>query len=159
LHKNDVVHGDLKAINILVSPSGRACIADFGLSSITNPMTFRFTHSTMERGRGGTPRYQAPELFRDDTQNHFGSDVYAFACVCYEIMTGKVPFYELSNDMAVMLRVLAEERPSKPFSWSNTAVLNGLWDLMHHCWKDQSHMRPTAVDIVGRLMGPTIEAT
>jgi serine/threonine protein kinase len=48
-------------------------------------MTFRFTHSTMQHGRGGTLRYQAPELFGDETQNHFGSDVYAFACVCYEV--------------------------------------------------------------------------
>ncbi|KAJ7926315.1 kinase-like domain-containing protein, partial [Mycena leptocephala] len=80
LHEKDVVHGDLKGLNILVTPSGRACIADFGVSTIVNAMTMKFTHSTAN-SRAGTARYQAPELFRGESQNHFGSDVYAFACV------------------------------------------------------------------------------
>jgi serine/threonine protein kinase len=46
-------------------------------------MTLRFTHSTVS-ARGGTARYQAPELFRGE-KAHFCSDVYAFACVCYEV--------------------------------------------------------------------------
>jgi serine/threonine protein kinase len=46
-------------------------------------MTLRFTHSTTTV-RGGTARYQAPELFQGESQ-HYGSDVYAFACVCYEV--------------------------------------------------------------------------
>ncbi|KAJ7845457.1 kinase-like domain-containing protein, partial [Mycena leptocephala] len=63
LHEQNVVHGDLKGLNILVTPSGRACIADFGLSSIANAMTMRFTHSTANTG-AGTARYQAPELLQ-----------------------------------------------------------------------------------------------
>ncbi|KAF7333427.1 Protein kinase domain-containing protein [Mycena venus] len=88
LHAQNVVHGDLKAINILVTPSRRACIADFGLASIANAMTLRFTHSTANV-KGGTARYQAPELLQGESPSHFGSDVYAFACVCYEV--GMVP--------------------------------------------------------------------
>ncbi|KAJ7915743.1 heme peroxidase [Mycena leptocephala] len=84
LHQENVIHGDLKALNILVTPSGKACIADFGVSSITHAMTLLFTTSTAN-GRGGTARYQAPELFQGG-RNHFGSDVYAFACVCYEVV-------------------------------------------------------------------------
>ncbi|KAJ7779205.1 hypothetical protein B0H16DRAFT_1501918 [Mycena metata] len=41
----------------------------------------------------GTPRYYAPELFQSNGKKHFASDVYAFACVCYEILTGHVPFH------------------------------------------------------------------
>lgn len=104
LHREHVVHGDLKGVcylfdapavlhpyvmyglqmNILVTPSRRACIADFGLSSIVDAMTLRFTHSTVSI-KGGTARYQAPELLSGKMQNHYGSDVYAFACVCYEV--------------------------------------------------------------------------
>jgi serine/threonine protein kinase len=100
LHSERVVHGDLKGVlyisfkrrpdnlcsllqlNILVTPSHRACIADFGLSSICDAISLRFTHSTATP-HGGTGRYQAPELL-SGARNHFGSDVYAFACVCYE---------------------------------------------------------------------------
>ncbi|KAJ7020294.1 kinase-like domain-containing protein [Mycena alexandri] len=151
LHNNHVVHGDLKSANILVSPSGRACIADFGLSYITNPMTFRFTHLTVERGRGGTLRYQAPELFKDE-MNHSGSDIYAFACVCYEIMTGKVPFYEIAKDPAVMAKVLAGTKPSKPSSWS-TPLFEQFWQFLQDCWNTVPELRPTATQIVKRLRG------
>ncbi|KAJ7342844.1 hypothetical protein DFH08DRAFT_811184 [Mycena albidolilacea] len=81
LHEQKFVHGDLKGANILVTPSQRACIADFGLSTIAEAMTVRFTHTTAT-ARGGTPRYQAPELIEGGSavRNHYGWDVYAFAC-------------------------------------------------------------------------------
>ncbi|KAJ7019357.1 kinase-like domain-containing protein [Mycena alexandri] len=158
LHDQNVVHGDLKAINILVTPSQRACIADFGLSSLVNAMTLRFTNSTAP-AHGGTARYQAPELFQGDSQNSFGSDVYAFACVCYEILTGKVPFHEFPNDMKVMFGVAAGKRPSRPISCSGTPVLDSLWELLQNCWDGELEMRPTTEQIVDRLVGPTIRAT
>ncbi|KAJ6598357.1 kinase-like domain-containing protein [Mycena vulgaris] len=158
LHGKSVVHGDLKAINVLVTPSRRACITDFGLSSIADAMTLRFTHSTAS-ARGGTARYQSPELFRGESKNHFGSDVYAFACVCYEILTGKVPFHELPNDMAVMFMVAEGKRPSRPPSCSGTTALDSLWTLLQECWRGVSETRPTAAQILDRLLGPLIQAT
>ncbi|KAJ7666763.1 kinase-like domain-containing protein [Mycena polygramma] len=125
LHTQRVVHGDLKAINVLVTPSRRACIADFGLSAMSNSITMRFTHSTAPRG--GTVRYQAPELFQGDGQKHYESDVYAVGCVFYEISTGKVPFHELPNDAGVMLRVLDGKRPSRPLPGSGTQISDSLW--------------------------------
>ncbi|KAJ7113402.1 kinase-like domain-containing protein, partial [Mycena epipterygia] len=145
LHENHVVHGDLKALNILVTPSHRACIADFGLSSITDAMTVRFTHSTVSV-RGGTARYQAPELFRGE-KTHLGSDVYAFACVSYEILTGKVPFHEFPNDMAVMFHVLGGKRPLQPRPCSGTTARESLWELLQECWQEKPDTRPTAVEI------------
>ncbi|KAJ6598358.1 kinase-like domain-containing protein [Mycena vulgaris] len=155
LHENRIVHGDLKAINILVTPSRRACIADFGLSSIADAMTLRFTHSTAPTTRGGTTRYQAPELLLGESPNHFGSDVYAFACVCYEILTLKAPFHELFNDAAVMFKVLAGARPSRP---TGTLLIDGLWDLLQACWQTIPDERPTGAQIVEWLTGPCIQA-
>ncbi|KAJ7113484.1 kinase-like domain-containing protein [Mycena epipterygia] len=157
LHESHMVHGDLKPLNILVTPSRRACIADFGLASITDAMTVRFTHSTVS-SRGGTGRYLAPELVQGD-KAHFGSDVYAFACVCYEILTGKVPFHELPNDMAVMFKVVEGRWPSQPSSCSGTVALDSLWGLLQDCWKETPDRRPTAVQIVERLKSPLIQAT
>ncbi|KAJ6551298.1 kinase-like domain-containing protein [Mycena capillaripes] len=158
LHREEVTHGDLKGLNILVTPSGRACIADFGVSSIADAMTVQFTHSTANT-RAGTVRYQAPELLRAKSQNHFGSDVYAFGCVCYEIMTGKIPFHELPNDMAVILYIAVDgKRPSRPNSCSGTPALDSLWELVQNCWQESAEMRPTATQIVERLIGPLIGA-
>ncbi|KAJ7732237.1 kinase-like domain-containing protein [Mycena maculata] len=154
LHKERILHGDLKGMNILVTPSGRACIADFGLSTMTDVMTLRFTHSTAN-SHGGTARYQAPELLLGESLNHFGSDVYAFACVCYEILIGKVPFFELPNDMAVSLKVIGGHRPSRP---SSTPVDDGLWRLLQDCWQHASEERPTIAQIVQKLVNPEIGA-
>ncbi|KAJ6470620.1 kinase-like domain-containing protein [Mycena vitilis] len=153
LHGEHVVHGDLKGMNILVTPSHRACLADFGLSSIVDAMTLRFTHSS---GRArGTARYLAPELLMGEMQNHYGSDVYAFAIVCYEILTGKAPFHELAmNDMAVGLKVIKGSRPSRP----EAVPSNSLWKLLEDCWDQEPPRRPKLVEIIQRLVAPTIGA-
>ncbi|KAJ6589216.1 kinase-like domain-containing protein, partial [Mycena capillaripes] len=142
LHNEHVIHGDLKAMNVLVTPSNRACIADFGLSWITDVVSLRLTHST-PIPRGGTARYQAPELLSGESSAHFGSDVYAFACVSYEILTGKVPFFDLANDMAVALKVIAGDRPLRP-----EQSPENLWILLQHCWEGTPEKRPTAVEVV-----------
>ncbi|KAJ6551302.1 kinase-like domain-containing protein [Mycena capillaripes] len=157
LHEKEVVHGDLKGLNILVTPSGRACIADFGISSIATAMTLQFTSIT--HAQGGTPRYQAPELLLNESENHLGSDVYAFGCVGYEILTGTVPFHGL-KDMAVIYEVAVKgKQPTRPNSWSGTPTLDSLWELVQHCWESKAEMRPTAPQIVERLVSPSIGAT
>ncbi|KAJ7907318.1 kinase-like domain-containing protein, partial [Mycena leptocephala] len=153
LHGKHVVHGDLKAANILVTPSGRACIADFGLCSLIDELSLKFTQSSRS-GRAGTVRYQAPELLSNQSSNHFGSDIYAFACVCYEILTGKVPFFEINNEAAVILKVIEGIRPSR---LEIVAPLH-LWLLLEDCWDQQPDRRPTMTTVVQRLIRTPIEA-
>ncbi|KAJ7738434.1 kinase-like domain-containing protein, partial [Mycena olivaceomarginata] len=149
LHRKHIVHGDLKGqlqSNILVTPSGRACIADFGLASIADASSFNLTLSS-QSNRGGTLRYQAPELFSDQHSNHFGSDVYAFACVGYEILTGKVPFFEISADGAIILKVMQGVRPSRLPIISPVE----LWLLLDDCWSQDPKGRPAMTAIHQRL--------
>ncbi|KAJ7698232.1 hypothetical protein B0H16DRAFT_1484510 [Mycena metata] len=158
LHDTGVVHSDLKGDNIFVTPSGRACIADFGLSSIiTSVSSIQFTHSSKPT-QGGTTRYQALELLRGG-HNDTLSDIYAFAGVAYEILTGTPPFPDLRTDGAVVTAVLGGCRPPQPDSCSGTPSLDGLWKLLQDCWEEQPAMRPTAAQIVQRLMSPDIQAT
>ncbi|KAJ7792928.1 kinase-like domain-containing protein [Mycena olivaceomarginata] len=154
LHGKHVVHGDLKGMNILVTPSRRACVADFGLSSIADSVTLKFTHLTPSP-RGGTSRYQAPELLLTAMPNHFGSDVYAFACVCYEIWTGKAPFFEFPRDITVAIKVLEGLRPSRP---ETMPIDNNLWSLLQDCWKEEFRDRPNASQIIRLFVGPAIRA-
>ncbi|KAF7330808.1 Protein kinase domain-containing protein [Mycena venus] len=151
LHSEHIVHGDLKAANILVTPSSRACIADFGLSSIIDEFSLNLTFSS-HTGRAGTVRYQAPELLlSSERPNDFGSDVYGFACVGYEILTRKAPFFEVSNDAAIILQVIRGGRPSR----LEGIAQEDLWLLLDDCWHQQAEKRPTMAAIIKR---PLIEA-
>jgi serine/threonine protein kinase len=143
-------------------------------------MTLRLTTSTAPTNRG-TARYQAPELFQlgdEETTKTFESDVYGFACVCYEvrqtrpcsflliltyiipkILTGMFPFYEFANELKIMFAVSAGKRPSRSVSCSGTIALDTLWELLQRCWDGQVEKRPTAAKLVEQLVGPSIQAT
>ncbi|KAJ7138852.1 kinase-like domain-containing protein [Mycena filopes] len=151
LHKENIIHGDLQAINILVTPSGRACIWNFYLSTIVGE-----EHSDSATG---TPRYMAPELLRQEGMRQLASDVYAFACMCYEILTGHEPFYEENHVMGVVVRVIQGARPSRPASHTDTSELDTLWKLLQDCWTAAAEERPTASAIVEQLIGSSIKAT
>ncbi|KAJ7929734.1 kinase-like domain-containing protein [Mycena leptocephala] len=155
LHVQGVVHGDLKGDNIFVTPSRRACIADFGLSSIISSMSSIQITSSSKGSQGGTIRYQAPELHRGG-HNDRCSDIYGFACVVYELLTGTAPFPELLTDGAVIMAVFQGHRPSRPPSCS--ASLDGLWNLLQNCWEERTDIRPTASQIVECLISPGIHA-
>ncbi|KAJ7186086.1 kinase-like domain-containing protein [Mycena filopes] len=154
LHRENIVHGDLKTANILVTPSGRACIADFGLSSIVGVLSLNTTLSSRS-GQPGTLRYQAPELLSDQRPNHFGSDVYAFACLCYEILSGKPPFFDIHNEVAIILKVVEGGRPS-PLEGVFSA---NLWLLLEDCWTTSPDKRPTMTVVIQRLVGEGIGAS
>ncbi|KAF8147606.1 kinase-like domain-containing protein [Mycena galopus ATCC 62051] len=154
LHGQKLVHGDLKAINILVTPSRRACIANFGLAQIVNSMALRSAHSTANV-QGGPAGYLAPELL-EGHPSHLGVDVYAFASTCYEILTGRAPFHELSTEMAIKTAVIKGIRPSRPEAFSANASFDGLWELLKVSWDGHAKKRPTAGQIVQRLEGLAI---
>ncbi|KAF9255400.1 kinase-like protein [Marasmius fiardii PR-910] len=149
LHYKKVVHGDLKGANVLVAADGRARIADFGLSRVVDSRAIRLS-SSKTNSSTGTTRWCAPELFNPPSTTTTFSDVYAFAGVCCEIFSGKVPFHAL-NDPAVIVAVMVnKEHPPRP---EGTLLNDGMWKIMEDCWNFDPRLRPTASDIVTRVAG------
>ncbi|ESK94344.1 hypothetical protein Moror_8209 [Moniliophthora roreri MCA 2997] len=146
LHTLKIVHGDLKGLNILMTPSHRACIADFGLSRVADSQLLKLTSSTSYAA--GTARWSAPEV-------HMGhratkeSDIYSYGCVCYEIITRTYPYHELPNDAAVAFAVWRGDRPSRP---QNIEIQDGLWSLMARCWEAEPASRPSIEDVLSSLV-------
>ncbi|KXN82740.1 Ephrin type-A receptor 2 [Leucoagaricus sp. SymC.cos] len=157
LHTQNIVHGDLKGANVLVNSSGKACLADFGLSTIRDPEVIALTTSSSPSGCGGTIRWMAPEPLgsydTDEPVNTKKSDIYAFAGVSYEVFTGHVPFYEVFRDQTVILKINRGERPSRPDRevFLKSGMTEGIWQLMQDCWSTEPANRPTASEILNRL--------
>ncbi|KAJ3519976.1 hypothetical protein NMY22_g12955 [Coprinellus aureogranulatus] len=156
LHENKIVHGDLKGANILVSASGRACLADFGLSALSDPDLLSWTSiRTATAYSTGTARWQAPELLipTEDVaaKATAHSDVYSYGCVCYEIMTGNVPFYQIKNHYSIAVLILKGERPKKPTSeepaFQDFGLTEDIWTLMESCWVEDPEQRPSAEEL------------
>ncbi|KAL0062706.1 hypothetical protein AAF712_010401 [Marasmius tenuissimus] len=146
LHSKNIVHGDLKGVNILITSSLRACIADFGLSRIVETHGLGLTTSGARPT--GTMRWQAPELLYGKRPSK-ESDVYSFACVCYEIFTGLRPFPELANIAAVTLAVVQGKYPARPREVFELS--DAMWALLTECWNTTPSSRPTASQIVERV--------
>ncbi|KAG6898447.1 hypothetical protein C0993_006830 [Termitomyces sp. T159_Od127] len=160
LHDKGIIHGDLKGSNVLVDDAGTARVADFGISSISDPQILTLTSHSGAASKGGTVRWQAPELIamQDDfvMRNGKPSDVYAWACVCYEIFTGRVPLDHLANEAAVMYHVAVKGvRPSPPPSssppWKSWGLTVQIWSIMEECWKTEPGDRPTMSFVLDQL--------
>ena len=86
-HKNGVVHRDIKPANILLSETGHACVADFGIAKALGRQD-----GTTGTGVIGSPAYMSPEQWRGDATIDGRADQYALAVVAFELITGRRPF-------------------------------------------------------------------
>jgi serine/threonine protein kinase len=90
LHENGLIHRDLKPGNILVDERGKPYIADFGLAK---DHQHEGTVLTRPGQALGSMDYMAPEQIRGDEVGA-ATDVYALACMLFELLTGQPPFAE-----------------------------------------------------------------
>ena len=163
LHSLNLVHGDVKGTNILVRSTGRACLADFGLSTFLGDNVWPSSGPGLGCSRG-TARWRAPELFLHESVEEGStptpaSDVYSFACVAYEVLTGQIPFYEIKQEDAISLAKLSDSCPipRRPRPEEASQELTGeLWCFLEDCWNYEPEGRPSIDEALRRLEGMMI---
>ncbi|KAK0451188.1 uncharacterized protein EV420DRAFT_1561339 [Desarmillaria tabescens] len=145
LHSKGVLHGDLKASNVLVDDRHRCVISDFGQSEMKSE-AFRISGTPPPHG---TLRWQAPELMMGLSQLTTEMDVYAFAMCCIEILSmGRMPWPFMDDD-AVRHFVLREDsRPVIPTTRFSTSALQ---ELLRACWQKDPFLRPNFSAVVQEL--------
>jgi putative two-component system response regulator len=104
-HQQGVLHRDIKPSNILIRTDGTPVLADFGLAKMAGTLRRLTSSGTVM----GTPEYMSPEQAADE-QIGTRSDLYSFAIVAYEMLTGRVPF-DADTPAATLLSHVTKEMP------------------------------------------------
>jgi len=105
-HAHGILHRDIKPSNILLRLDGKPVLADFGLAKMAGSMQ-RLTGSGTVMG---TPEYMSPEQAADEFVGP-ASDLYSFAVVAYEMLTGRVPF-QGDTPAAVLVSHVTKSMPA-----------------------------------------------
>ncbi|KAF8838960.1 hypothetical protein BDN67DRAFT_932949 [Paxillus ammoniavirescens] len=148
LHGREVLHGDLKAANVLVDETGRCLISDFGQSEMKSE-AYRLSGQPTPRG---TLRWQAPELLLGDNRLTNAVDTYAFAICCVEILgMGDLPWAMLDDRAVASLVLDKDQRPPLPKLGQYTNIANTSASLIQSCWDRDPDTRPSFVYIAASL--------
>ncbi|MEP6834262.1 MAG: FlgO family outer membrane protein [Gemmatimonas sp.] len=105
-HSRNVIHRDIKPENILFF-AGHAVVADFGIAKVMQAAGNRLT---LEGHGVGTPEYMSPEQAFGEAHIDARTDVYAFSCIAYEMLSGEPPWSDQSP-LAILLRKNHEDPP------------------------------------------------
>ena len=106
-----IVHRDLKPENVLVTLEGGVKIADFGIAKAYNTVLASGQFQTDTRTAVGTPTYMAPEQALGKELGPW-TDLYSVGVMAYEMIVGRVPFYEVETPLAILLHHVNEPPPS-----------------------------------------------
>ncbi|PSR75353.1 hypothetical protein PHLCEN_2v9216, partial [Hermanssonia centrifuga] len=143
LHAENIVHGDLRGSNVLIDDEGHVLLSDYGLA-VHDSRTSTHPLSPPELTPWLAPELLDPEAFGLPTSRPtYVSDIYGYACVSWELLSGLPLFYSLNNNATRLAnKVLASERP--PRTSLPRTISDSLWRLVESCWQQDPESRPAA---------------
>ncbi|KAG1663383.1 hypothetical protein FOA52_007120 [Chlamydomonas sp. UWO 241] len=146
LHEHRILHGDLKAANVLLKTNDSdrrkylAKVSDFGLSRVLNANKNHIKTQTF-----GTVTHVPPELLAKGMLTA-KADVYAIGVLMWEIFTGEKVFKQLSDSEVILAVVTRQARPLFP-----TDVPSRYKFLAERCWSEMMELRPGLQVVMSEL--------
>ena len=107
MHRNGVIHRDIKLANILVTDALDIKVSDFGIAMFTDVARTTLSHA-------GSPSYMSPEQLLDQPLTH-QTDIYSLGVAFYHLLTGRLPFTGSSHASLVYQIVNLDPPPLRTF--------------------------------------------
>lgn len=140
LHREGILHRDLKADNILLDLDGTCKISDFGISKKTDNIYGNDVTNSMQ----GSVFWMAPEVIRSQGQGYSAKvDIWSLGCVVLEMFAGKRPWSKEEAIGAIYKLGSLNQAPPIPEDVSRVIGVEGL-SFMYDCFTIDPMERPTA---------------
>src|SRR6266540_3135313 len=138
LHNQKIIHRDFHSGNTLYENEWDVVISDLGISksSIDNDNDEIY----------GVISYMAPEILQGKEYT-MASDIYSFGMIMWELITGRMPFWNQNNDIELLIKICKNFRPPIIKNTPRYYI-----ELMQECWDSDPNKRPTALNIYERLI-------
>ncbi|KAL2922541.1 Mitogen-activated protein kinase kinase kinase NPK1 [Bienertia sinuspersici] len=138
LHKNGIMHRDIKGANILVDNKGCIKLADFGASK----KVVELATMTGAKSMKGTPYWMAPEVILQ-TGHNFSADIWSVGCTVIEMATGKPPWCQYQEVQALFHIGTTKSHPPIPEHLSVDAK-----DFLSKCLQKEPCLRASASELL-----------
>ncbi|GAA6011148.1 hypothetical protein JCM10207_005513 [Rhodosporidiobolus poonsookiae] len=132
LHRQGIIHRDVKAANILLTQTGKILLCDFGVAAHLQNNSKRSTFT-------GTPLWMAPEVITDGKMYDTKADIWSLGITLYEIATGNPPYFGMEPLRACALIPRSTPPRLEGGSWSQN-----MRDFLASCLQVDPTNRPTA---------------
>jgi CRP-like cAMP-binding protein len=149
VHGRNVIHRDVKPGNVMLLPDGVAKLMDFGVARPDYDASDETR--TQPRTVVGTMRYMPPEQLAGGNVDA-RADIYALACLGYELLTGTPPFTG-SNLVELIQQKLSFRLP--PAGEIGTGVTDEMHEFLQRALRDDPAQRPDSIAPLAAWAAPT----
>ncbi|AMD19167.1 HBR266Wp [Eremothecium sinecaudum] len=148
IHKDNVIHRDIKAANILITNDGHVKLCDFGVAAQLAAANHK--RQTM----AGTPYWMAPEVIMEGVYYNTKADIWSLGITAYEIATGNPPYCDIEA-----LRAMQLITKSKPPRLEGRNYSHMLKEFIALCLDEDPEARPTAEELLSNKFIKTHKST
>ena len=138
LHEHKIIHRDLKSGNVLITSDGVLKVGDFGSSK-----KFEDFDEGLTKSLKGSPYWMAPEVVRRDGHG-INADIWSFGCVLIEMVTGRPPWCDYTNDTHKVLMLIAKDDSYPDIPQTNSM----LSDVIMNCLRREPSLRSTCEELL-----------
>jgi serine/threonine protein kinase len=142
-HKHNIIHGDVKPANILVTSDSRIKLTDFGMARLSS-------HDTKDTSLLGTPAYWCPEQIMGRAQDA-RSDIFSLGVLLYEMLTGISPF--AAESLQKVCNHVLSSRPLPP-SQVNSSIPAALDEILTKCLAKDPQQRMASAELLAEQLYP-----